>query len=124
MAQTAFDFAPAPAVDQMPAKLRRHLEEAVRAICRGLDVRVGHYQNPVVIHPIRAPRVQIDVDRFADLILVAAYMGQEEHVRRSLLECVAKADALAEARARRKIGTVGEIDWRPTETTPEDFYAC
>ena len=121
MIQRAFDFVPDdPAV---PTKLRLHLEDAVRAITRGLDVRVGHYQNPVVIHETRAPRVQLDVDRFADLILVAGHMGQAEAVRLALLAVVDRADELIEARAKRRIGEVGEFDWRLAAATPEDFYA-
>jgi hypothetical protein len=33
------------------------------------------------------------------------------------------ADTLSEIFIRYKGAEAGDVDWRPTETTPEDFYA-
>lgn len=115
--QQAFGFAPPTIAD---AKLRARLEEAVRAIAAGLAIKIGDYKHPVIIYH---KRVHLDVQRWNDLLVVADYMGEADAIVKALKRCASEADRAAERLAKRKIGEVGEPDWRPVESMPEDLYA-
>jgi hypothetical protein len=73
------------------------LELAVQRLADGYELRVGEYVLDIGFDT-SARRVRVASRVLADVYETAVYMGL----------------ALTEA---------GEVDWRPTEMAPEDFYA-
>ena len=55
--------------------------------------------------------------------LITEYNNPEKTIELLLEEAKRKLEQEETRRIQDIVGDVGEIDWRPTETIPEDYYA-
>lgn len=117
--QEVFDFAPPQS--KVDRDIRGKLEYAAQLIGRGSRIAVIEtLRAPVVV---RKTSVAVTPSSVALLRHVAAYLGKAQRVEAALEAWAKRETDLMQKRRRKAIARDTAVDWRPTESVPEDFYA-